>query len=139
MLPVAYSPQLGAKLGITHTQLNIVGLAGNGTCSPFYLWPLLFNEIFVVGVYSSGPIWGRIIDLRGPRIPLTGAFLCLLGGYSGIRYLYNSGLPSGANTISTLTFCALIAFGFMTGAGGNGGLVSAVNSTAKTFPDQAVS
>jgi hypothetical protein len=25
----AYSPQLGAKLGMTHTQLNVVALAGN--------------------------------------------------------------------------------------------------------------
>ncbi|PPQ80753.1 hypothetical protein CVT26_006964 [Gymnopilus dilepis] len=116
---LAYSPQLGARLGITHTQLNVVGLAGN------------------VGVYASGPVWGRIIDKRGPRIPLTGAFLFLLGGYSGIRYLYDGGIPTGKNTISTLTFCALVVFGFMTGAGGNGGLTSAVNSTAKTFPDEA--
>ncbi|KAF8905752.1 major facilitator superfamily domain-containing protein [Gymnopilus junonius] len=115
----AYSPQLGARLGITHTQLNIVGLAGN------------------VGVYASGPVWGRIIDRRGPRIPLVGAFILLLGGYSGIRYLYDSGVPNGAITISTLTFGALVAFGCMTGAGGNAGLVSAVNSTAKTFPDKA--
>jgi hypothetical protein len=25
----AYSPQLGAKLGMTHTQLNIIALGGN--------------------------------------------------------------------------------------------------------------
>jgi len=30
MTCIAYSPQLGAKLGISHTQLNIVALAGNG-------------------------------------------------------------------------------------------------------------
>jgi hypothetical protein len=30
MTNVAYAPQLGAKLGISHTQLNIVALAGNG-------------------------------------------------------------------------------------------------------------
>lgn len=27
--PKAYSPQLGSKLGISHTQLNIVALSGN--------------------------------------------------------------------------------------------------------------
>lgn len=30
----AYAPQLGAKLGITHTQLNVVGLAANGEHGP---------------------------------------------------------------------------------------------------------
>ena len=29
-LSVAYSPQLGTRLKISHTQLNIVALAGNG-------------------------------------------------------------------------------------------------------------
>ncbi|KIM42690.1 hypothetical protein M413DRAFT_70185 [Hebeloma cylindrosporum] len=116
---IAYAPQLGAKLGISHTQLNIVALAGN------------------VGVYSSGPIWGRIVDSRGPRILLAGAFLSLLIGYSGIRYLYDRGLPPNTSTLSILGFCVLVASSYLTGSGGNAGLVSAVNSTAKTFPDQA--
>ncbi|KDR74212.1 hypothetical protein GALMADRAFT_249944 [Galerina marginata CBS 339.88] len=115
----AYSPQLGARLGISHTQLNIVALAGN------------------VGVYSSGPIWGRIVDSRGPRILLVCAFLFLLGGYSGIRYLYDTGLSPGVKSLSTFGVCILVLFSFTTGAGGNGGLTSSVNSTAKSFPDQA--
>ncbi|KAF8189660.1 major facilitator superfamily domain-containing protein [Pholiota molesta] len=115
----AYSPQLGMQLGITHTQLNIVALAGN------------------VGVYSSGPVWGRIVDTRGPRILLACSFLFLLGGYSGIRYLYDRGLPEGVASLSTIAFCGLVLSSFLTGAGGNAGLVSAVNSTAKTFPDKA--
>lgn len=28
---LAFSPQLGARLRVTHTQLNFVGMAGNGT------------------------------------------------------------------------------------------------------------
>ncbi|CAA7269647.1 unnamed protein product [Cyclocybe aegerita] len=115
----AYAPQLGARLGISHTKLNVVGLAGN------------------VGVYSSGPIWGRIVDTRGPRILLAFAFVFLLGGYSGMRHLYEQGLPKGIMTLSTTAFVALATFSFLTGAGGNGGLTSAVNSTAKTFPDKA--
>ncbi|KAF8075789.1 major facilitator superfamily domain-containing protein [Lyophyllum atratum] len=115
----AYAPQLGSRLQITHTQLNIVGLAGN------------------VGVYSSGPIWGRIVDLRGPRILLASAFVLLLSGYSGIRYIFDSGIPTSSTTLSTLSFCVLVVCGFMTGAGGNAGLTSAVNSTAKSFPDKA--
>ncbi|TFK35096.1 major facilitator superfamily domain-containing protein [Crucibulum laeve] len=115
----AYSPQLGSRLHITHTQLNIVALAGN------------------IGVYSSGPIWGRIVDTRGPRILLVGAFLLLLSGYSGIRHMFNAGLPEGAKTLSAFSFWLLVTCSYMTGAGGNGGLTSSVNATAKTFPDHA--
>lgn len=113
----AYAPQLGSRLRITHTQLNMVGLAGN------------------VGVYASGPIWGRIVDRRGPRILLACGFMFLLGGYSGIRHLYDKGMPDDAASLSTFGLYTLILFSFMTGAGGNCGLTSAVNSTAKTFPD----
>jgi hypothetical protein len=95
-------------------------------------------DLLGVGVYSSGPIWGRIVDSKGPRILLAGAFLFLLSGYSGMRYLYDSGLPRNISSLSIFGFCALVAFSFLTGAGGNAGLISAVNSTAKTFPDQAV-
>ncbi|PPR04909.1 hypothetical protein CVT24_007153 [Panaeolus cyanescens] len=116
---LSYSPQLGARLGISHTQLNIVGFAGN------------------MGVYASGPIWGRIIDTRGPRIALACGFVFLLGGYYGIRSMYDGGLPDDALHISTLGFCWLVFFSFLTGSGGNGGLTSSVNSTAKTFPDHA--
>ena len=91
-----------------------------------------------VGVYSSGPVWGKIVDSRGPRILLVCSFLFLLGGYSGMRYLYDTGLPSDVEHLSIIAFCTLVLFSYLTGAGGNGGLVSAVNSTAKTFPDKAV-
>ncbi|KAF8655191.1 hypothetical protein AX16_003223 [Volvariella volvacea WC 439] len=115
----AYAPQLGARLHISHTQLNIIALAGN------------------VGVYSTGPIWGRLVDTRGPKIPLTFAFLFLLSGYSGIRHFFDAGVPKDAPTISDWTFGLLVLCGYLTGAGGNGGLTSSVNSTAKSFPDRA--
>ncbi|KAJ7149060.1 major facilitator superfamily domain-containing protein [Mycena crocata] len=114
----AYSPQLAARLNISHTQLNIVGLAAN------------------VGVYSSGPFWGRIVDSRGPRIPLAFSFFFLFFGYTGIRHFYDAGVPDDS-TISSLSMGLLIACSFMTGAGGNAGFTGAVNSTAKSFPDKA--
>src|SRR5688572_21989741 len=77
---------------------------------------------FTVGVYSTGPIWGRIVDSRGPRILLACAFLFLLCGYSCMRYLYDAGLPEGKLSISTLELCFLFMFSFLTGSGGNGGL-----------------
>lgn len=97
-------------------------------------------SLFLVGVYSSGPIWGRIVDKRGPRIPLIGAFVLLFLGYSGVKSFFDAGLPGDAQTagLSTFSFILLVFCNYMTGSGGNGGLTSSVNSTAKTFPDRAV-
>ena len=135
---VAYSPQLGQRLKISHTQLNIVALAGNG--GEFI--PLEHSSNLPdkskVGISSSGPIWGRIVDSRGPRILLACSFVFLLGGFSGIRYLYNSGLAPDVLSAPVISFCALLLCSFLTGAGNGGGVASSVNSTAKTFPDRAV-
>ncbi|KAF8173853.1 major facilitator superfamily domain-containing protein [Mycena galopus ATCC 62051] len=115
---VPYSPQLAARLNISHTQLNIVGLAAN------------------VGVYSSGPFWGRIVDSRGPRIPLAFAFVFLFFGYTGIRHFYDVGVEGGS-TLTNFSLGLLIACSFMTGIGGNASFTSAINSTAKSFLDKA--
>ncbi|KAJ4479063.1 major facilitator superfamily domain-containing protein [Lentinula aciculospora] len=114
----AYGPQLGARLGLSHTQLNLIGLGGN------------------VGVYVSAPILGKIVDSRGPKSLLLSAFGLLLAGYSGIRLIYDAGLPTDVTTLSTAMFALLIVCSFMTGVGGNGGLCAAINTTAKTFPDK---
>ncbi|KAF9067639.1 major facilitator superfamily domain-containing protein [Rhodocollybia butyracea] len=115
---VPYGPQLGAKLGISHTQLNLVGIGGN------------------VGVNLSGPIWGRIVDARGPKLLMVAGLALLFMGYSGIRWIYDAGLPKDATELSNLAIASLIACSFMTGLGGNGGLTAATNTTARTFPDK---
>ncbi|KAJ3777370.1 major facilitator superfamily domain-containing protein [Lentinula raphanica] len=117
-VPSAYAPQLGARLGLSHTQLNLIGLGGN------------------VGVYLSAPILGKIVDSRGPKSLLLSGFVLLLAGYSGIRFIYDAGLAKDVETLSTAMFIFLIGCSFMTGVGGNGGLCAAVNTTAKTFPDK---
>lgn len=99
---------------------------------------LQLMSLVPVGVYSSGPVWGRFVDTRGPRVPLACAFLLLLSGYSGIRHFFDGGIPDSATTLATFKYCLLVLCSYMTGAGGNGGLTSSVNSTAKTFPDRAV-
>ncbi|KAF9501081.1 MFS general substrate transporter [Pleurotus eryngii] len=114
----AYGPQLASQLHIEQTSLNLIGLAGN------------------VGVYSSSPIWGRIVDARGPRIPLAGAFILLFFGYSGIRTIYNAGPPETNEPISSPVFYALVLFSYLTGAGGCAALNGAGNPTTKSFPDQ---
>ncbi|KAI5997364.1 hypothetical protein EDC04DRAFT_2612588 [Pisolithus marmoratus] len=105
----AYAPQLGARLHVSHTQLNIVGLAGN------------------VGDSVSGPVWGRIVDSRGPRILLAGAFLCSIVGYSGI-----SACMAMAQALEHLSPRLL------TGLGANAGVTAAVNTVAKSFPESAL-
>ncbi|KAI9566752.1 major facilitator superfamily domain-containing protein [Boletus coccyginus] len=114
----AYAPQLGARLRVSHTQLNIIGLAGN------------------MGVYACGPLWGRIIDRKGPRIPLISASIFLLIGYLGIKQIYDDGIGNGT-TVSPVHFALLVVCGFMTGSGGNAGLNAAMNTTAKSFPSNA--
>ena len=91
-----------------------------------------------VGGSISGPVVGRIVDSRGTRIPFVCAFLCLLGGYSGIRYIFDKGIPEDATSLSMFSFSLLILFGFMTGAGNSCGITSALNTIAKTFPDRMV-
>ncbi|KAI5988454.1 major facilitator superfamily domain-containing protein [Pisolithus marmoratus] len=114
----AYAPQLGARLHVSHTQLNIVGLAGN------------------VGDSVSGPVWGRIVDSRGPRILLAGAFVCSIVGYSGIKRMYGDGTGSGTS-ISSVHFALLITCSLLTGLGANAGVTAAVNTVAKSFPESA--
>ena len=88
-------------------------------------------------MYGTAPIWGGIVDRKGPRIMMVIAFFSLLAGYLGIRHFYDGGLAEGEG-ISILSFCSLVFFAFLTGIGGNGGLVGALNTTAKSWPDRAV-
>ncbi|KAF9068493.1 major facilitator superfamily domain-containing protein [Rhodocollybia butyracea] len=120
----AYGPQLGARLGISHTQLNLIGLGGNA------------YQVLLVGVYISAPIWGKIVDHRGPKSLLGIGFVVLFSGYAGIRAIYDAGLPANVQKLSTGSLALLVLCSLMTGIGGNGGLAAAINTTAKTFPDK---
>ncbi|GJJ07849.1 hypothetical protein Clacol_002055 [Clathrus columnatus] len=91
-------------------------------------------NLMIVGVYTTGPILGRIVDKRGPKPLLIAAFLFLLLGYSGLWRYYNAG-PLTDDHLPISTLVALSLFSYMTGAGGNCGLAASLNSTAKSFPD----
>jgi hypothetical protein len=86
----------------------------------------------------SGPFLGKIVDARGPRPLLIAAFIFLLSGYSGIRGIFDAGLGEGRD-LSTLHLTTLVVCSFLSGAGGNAGMASAMNTTAKNFPDHLVS
>jgi MFS family permease len=88
-----------------------------------------------VGVYTTAPVSGRLVDAKGPRIPLAMGLVFLLTGYLGIKAIYDAG---SGERISTFTFVVLILCAFITGVGGNGGLSGSVNSVAKSFPDKFV-
>ena len=80
-----------------------------------------------------------VVDSRGPRIVLSVSFVFLLGGYSGIKYIYDSALPPGTSTLPTLGVYLLVLYSFLMGSGSLGGLTSSLNSTVKSFPDGVVS
>jgi MFS family permease len=90
---------------------------------------------YTVGVYGSGPLLGNMVDKRGPRPLLIWAFFALFIGYFGIRVIYNQGVE---DSISTFRFIILVLLGLSTGTGSNAGLIAAVNTGAKSFPDSAV-
>ncbi|ODN74856.1 hypothetical protein L202_07161 [Cryptococcus amylolentus CBS 6039] len=116
----AYAPQLANQLQVSATTVNLVGLAGN------------------FGVYTTGPLWGKIVDSRGQKIPLLTGGLCCLLGYSLVHAFYTHSIPirsSSSSDISTPRLAFLMLSMFLTGAGGSAGLASAVNAVAKSFPD----
>ena len=97
-----------------------------------------FFHITLVGVYMTGPLVGKVVDAKGPRPLLIAAFILLLSGYSGIRGLFDAGLGSAAE-LSKLRLVTLVMCSFLTGVGAHAGMASAMNTTAKTFPDHFVS
>ncbi|WRT65267.1 uncharacterized protein IL334_002210 [Kwoniella shivajii] len=116
----AYAPQLATKLVVSSTIGNLIGLAGN------------------LGVYLTGPLWGKIVDSRGQKIPLFVGGLCCLIGYSVVHSFYAGTISirsANSSEPSNLRLFVLEFAMFLTGCGGSSGLTSAVNATAKSFPD----
>lgn len=113
-----YSPQLAARLGLTSTQANIVGLSAN------------------LGVYLSGPFVGYVIDTRGIRPVLLFGAALLATGYSLIRLVYDG----GADGAFKHTGISLLVVGeVLTGIGSSSALFGASNGAAKSFPPARVS
>lgn len=115
----AYGPQLASRLALSGTQLNIISLSST------------------VGVYGTAPFMGKLVDYKGPKPLLLISFVCLLVGYLGMRQYYIAGLPHDAAHLTSLSFAFLVVLAFFAGFGGNGGIMSAMNATAKSWPDNA--
>ncbi|KAF8601273.1 MFS general substrate transporter [Ceratobasidium sp. AG-I] len=111
----AYAPQMGKRLNLSHTQLNIIGIAGN------------------VGVYCFAPISGWVVDRRGPKLPLYVASALLFFGYGGIRFLFTNAYPAPGNDGGWLVF-VLALCSLATGIAGSAGVISAMNAAVRAFP-----
>ena len=128
-------------------QQNLVGLGGNGiSCShnhpssdPLTLRSNSTSSLPPAGTYGSGPLHGKLVDARGPRLSLIIAFFTLSIGYLGTRVIFEAGLAQGQERASTTTIVLLIICAFLTGNGGSGGLASSLNAVAKSFPEHVVS
>jgi hypothetical protein len=89
----SYSPQLARRLHLSSTQLNVFSASGN------------------LGVYITGPLFGIIVDRKGPRLNLMAAAGLLLVGYGGIRGYFDGGLEyKGGGSLVVLCL-----FAFCTG------------------------
>ena len=78
-------------------------------------------------------------DLQNISFSLLAASAILLfTGYTGLRSYFDAGPPNDEN-IPLFSLIVMSFFSFMTGAGGDAGLTSATNATAKSFPDHLVS
>ncbi|ORY24135.1 major facilitator superfamily domain-containing protein [Naematelia encephala] len=117
----AYAPQLASQLVISSTQVNLVGTAGN------------------LGVYMTGPLWGKLVDSRGQRLPLLLGGICNAIGYFTVRAFVNHTIPlrstpSGEPSSIGLFFLCFAMF--LTGSGGSAGIAASVNAIAGSFSDK---
>ncbi|KAK6346762.1 hypothetical protein TWF696_006873 [Orbilia brochopaga] len=104
----AYAPQLARKLGLTTTDSNIIGTAGN------------------FGMYLSGIPAGMLVDRKGPRLAmLIGAF-SLFAGYYPIYRVFDSGTNIGV--------AWLAIFSALTGVGSCFAFSASIKVSALNFP-----
>ncbi|KAH0826447.1 hypothetical protein J3R83DRAFT_5433 [Lanmaoa asiatica] len=119
--------------------LSLVLAFGHHICNsmPLVSWKIPSVNLSTVGVYKPGPVWGCIVDTEGPRTLLISASICLVVGYLGMKQMYDDSIGNGA-TVSMPHLTLLVGCGLMTGLGGNAGLSTAINTTAKSFSFSAV-
>ncbi|PWN44418.1 MFS general substrate transporter [Ceraceosorus guamensis] len=106
----SFAPQLQEQLQLTSTQINVVGVAGN------------------MGVYLSGPFWGRWVDKQGPKVALLVGSALVLAGFGGLSLSYTHTAPFQDASPSTLAVLSLL-----TGLGNAGAFTAAMNAQAKSW------
>ncbi|KAF8939678.1 hypothetical protein BGZ47_008082 [Haplosporangium gracile] len=103
-----YANQLTTKLALTALQSNVVAAGVH------------------YGLFLSGPLFGRLVDSKGPRtVGLLSAAL-LVAGYSGLSLTY-----SGA--FSSFGFFTSFLFLILVGMGSQAGYMTSVSTNAHNF------
>ncbi|KAF9910996.1 hypothetical protein BX616_010711 [Lobosporangium transversale] len=103
-----YANQLTSKLSLNAIQSNIVGAGVH------------------YGLFLSGPLFGRLVDIRGPRAAGIFAAGLLVAGYSGLALTY-SGL------FNSFGFFTAFFFLIFVGMGSQAGYMTAVSTNAHNF------
>lgn len=96
------------------------------------------RDSLIVGVYAAAPFFGKLADLRGPRLSLALSSVLLSIGYLGIKGVYDAS-ENNSEPVAGGTFFTLILFGLLSGIGSTAGFSAALNTVANSFPNMVVS
>ncbi|KAF9276632.1 hypothetical protein BGZ68_009875 [Mortierella alpina] len=103
-----YANQLTTRLSLTAVQSNVVAAGVH------------------YGLFLSGPLFGRLVDSRGPRTVGLLAASLLMTGYAGLSLTY-SGL------FNTFGFATAFVFLTLIGMGSQAGYMTSVSTNAHNF------
>jgi MFS family permease len=105
----AWAPSFADRLGLSATEINILGNAGN------------------LGMYATGIPAGLLIDSRGPRWGVLLGCICLACGYFPLHKAYEA---SGEGySVALLCFCC-----FLTGVGSCSAFSASIKTCATNWP-----
>ncbi|KAJ1973791.1 hypothetical protein H4R34_004955 [Dimargaris verticillata] len=107
-----YGPSFKRDLHFTGLQTNVVASAGD------------------YGLYLSGPLWGYLVDCRGPRLLAAIGTLFLLAGYMSLALLFH--LNWYASTTAWAVPMAAVGFGLV-GLGSQSAYMASMSTTARSF------
>lgn len=105
----AWAPSFADRLGLSATEINIIGNAGN------------------LGMYAMGIPAGLLIDSRGPRWGVLLGCICLACGYLPLHKAYEA--KGEGYSIGLLCF-----FGFLTGVGSCSAFSASIKTCATNWP-----
>jgi MFS family permease len=105
----AWAPSFAERLGLSATEINVIGNAGN------------------LGMYAMGIPAGLLIDSRGPRWGVLLGCVCLACGYFPLHKAYEA---SGKGySVGLLCFCC-----FLTGVGSCSAFSASIKTCATNWP-----
>ncbi|WFD36718.1 hypothetical protein MCUN1_003605 [Malassezia cuniculi] len=104
----SYAPQVQERLHLSGMELNVLGVASN------------------LGLYISGPLWGRFVDKNGPKGAILSGAVCTLLGYGLLSVTYSQRWVD-------VPLLLLALYMLLTGIGNQAALCGAINVQAKSW------